>query len=147
MANSDTILYNLRESGSYTVVASNSSYGSEYDSDSSAAVVVDTAGSVLATDLTGTSWRFFEGEQLTLTNCEYAVNFTANETEYTGIKIADGEIYYQDLNGEYTKVFSKPVVAMRYSVRLNTKIEGTTSAVIPGNSDSNIISHSGSTAN
>lgn len=98
-------------------------------------------------ELIGTKWYFNDAENLTLSDGEYAVNFTANETEYAGLKITDGEIYYQDLNGEYTKVFSKPVVAMRYSVRLNTKIEGTTSAVIPGNSDSNIISHSGGTAN
>ena len=126
MANSDTILYTLRESGSYTAVASNSSYGSDYDSDSSAAVAVDAAGSVPSTDLTGTSWRFFEVEHLTLYDCEFAVNFTSNGVEYIGIKSTDGELYYRDINGEYIKVLGRPEpVVMMYRVRLKTSIEGT----------------------
>lgn len=130
MANSDTILYTLRESGSYTVVASNSSYGSSYDSDSSAAVAVDAAGSVPGVDLTGTAWKFFDSEYLTLSDCEFNVNFTSNGVEYIGIKSTDGELYYRDISGEYIKVLGRPEpVVMMYRVRLKTTIEDTSTEV------------------
>lgn len=147
MANSDTILYTLRESGSYTVVASNSSYGSDYDSDSSEAIVVDAAGSVPSIDLTGTSWRFLEVEHLTLTDCEFAVNFTSNGVEYIGIKSTDGELYYRDINGEYIKVLRRPEpVVMMYRVRLKTSIEGTSNEMeIDSDYTGEAISHGGGT--
>lgn len=83
-------------------------------------------------DLTGTSWKFFDSEYLTLSDCEFNVNFTSNGVEYIGIKSTDGELYYRDISGEYMKVLGRPEpVVMMYRVRLKTKIEGAAEEMEP----------------